>query len=92
MFETAGFIFMSLGWLILIYAGWRNQRDAKRSDLVDDTNFGARVASIVEVILHPDHAAQWYKPVNGELVKVFPKLGMDSSEAHGIRPDDGKVT
>jgi len=91
MYAFVGFLALSLGWLILIYAGWRNQRAAKKSPIVDDTNFGVRIAAIIEVVLHPDRAATWeHERSNG--VKVFPQLGMDSSERYGIRPDDGKVT
>ena len=74
---------------VVVYALWRNQRAAADSPLVDRTNFGTRIAAIVEVILHPDHAAQWQHP-DGR--KVFPNLGKDSSEVHGIRPDDGRAT
>lgn len=87
--SIVGFLTMALGWGIIVYGLWRNQREAKDSDLVDKTNFGPRVAAIVEVVLHPDHAATWQ---HSDGRKVFPKLGMDSSEAHGIRPDDGVST
>ena len=72
---------------LVVYALWRNQRSAAESDKVDTTNIGPRVGAIIEVILHPDHAAEWEQP-DGRL--VFPNLGKDSSEIHGIRPDDGK--
>jgi len=87
--DVLGTFTFALGWLILIYGLWRNQRVAKKSPLVDNTNFGPRVAAIVEVILHPDHAAYWKNP-NG--TRVFPALGQDSSEQFGIREDDGKTT
>ena len=60
VYATIGFLFSIGGWLILFYIGWRNQRAAKDSLLVDDTNFGPRMAAIVETALHPDHAATWY--------------------------------
>lgn len=72
---------------LVVYALWRNQRAAKDSELVDDSNFGPRVGAIIEVVLHPDRAATWEQP-DGKL--VFPKLGKDSSEINEIRPDDGK--
>ena len=91
MWEVTGFIAASFGWVILFYAGWRNQRAAKKSPIVDDTNFGVRLAAIVEVVLHPDRAATWeHSRSNG--IKVFPQLGMDSSEIYGIRPDDDKTS
>ena len=89
MFEVLGFMSAISGWLLLIYAGWRNQREAASSPLVETTNFGPRFGAIVEVTLHPDHAAKWHHP-DGSL--VFPNLGKDSSEIHGIREDDGKVS
>jgi hypothetical protein len=87
--DVFGTFTFSLGWLILIYGLWRNQRSAKKSPLVDGSNFGPRVGAIVEVVLHPDHAAKWLHP-NGRT--VFPALGQDSSEVYGIRDDDGKAT
>jgi hypothetical protein len=108
MYEAIGFLASILGWLILIYIGWRNQRAAVDSPLVDDSNFGPRLASIVEVSLHPDHAAKWLVQCSEEeaeltlihsvgdlevvvyLKPVFPNMGKDSSEIHGIRKDDGK--
>ena len=89
IYGAIGFFTLALGWLILIYAGWRNQRTAAESPLVETTNFMPRLRAIIEVVLHPDHAAAWQHPT-GEL--VFPNLGKDSSEIAGIRPDDGKVT
>jgi hypothetical protein len=89
MYAFIGFIASITGWLILIYIGWRNQRVAAKSPLVDKSHIGARIAAIVEVGLHPDHAATWQHP-DGTL--VFPNLSKDSSEAYGIREDDGKVT
>ena len=78
---------------LVVYALWRNRREATESPLVDRTNFGPRIAAIVEVVLHPGHAATWErKNKDGEYVKVFPNLGKDSSEVHGIRPDDGRTT
>ncbi len=98
MYTYIGFIALSLGWLILIYAGWRNQRAAARSSLVETTNFLPRLRAIIEVVLHPDHATSWYRRTKsgvnmiGEYTLVFPNLGKDSSEIAGIREDDGKVT
>jgi len=106
MFEWQGFIAANLGWAIIVYVMWRNQRAAKGSPLVDDTNFGPRVGSIVEVALHPDHAATWlvecpeaeaaasyWEPEEEKTVwfkLVFPAIGQDSSEQYGIRGDDGE--
>ena len=101
---------------LVAYALWRNQRAAKDSELVDDSNFGPRVGAIIEVVLHPDHAANWWRPATKEeskaieaetyrypwgtaafenslyMVRVFPTLGMDSSEIGGISMDDGRTT
>ncbi len=52
-----------LGWMIIGYIAHRNQVAAKDSDLVDDTNFGPRWAAVVETALHPDHAANWWRPM-----------------------------
>lgn len=92
--DVAGAVALLFPAALLIYVGWRNQRAAKDSPLVDDTNFGARLAAIVEVVLHPDRAATWHKQIgtSGLWVPVFPELGQDSSEAAGIREDDGRVT
>jgi len=92
IYGAIGFFALALGWFILIYAGWRNQRTAAKSLLVETTNFMPRLRAIIEVVLHPDHAVQWHKPENGGWVKVFPNLDKDSSEIAGIREDDGKVT
>ncbi len=92
MTSLIGYFTLSLGWIILIYAGWRNQRSAARSPLVETTNFLPRLRAIIEVVLHPDHAALWYRIVKGKAILVFPNLGKDSSEIAGIRKDDGKVT
>jgi hypothetical protein len=89
LYAIIGFLVSILGWLIIFYAMWRNQRVASRSSIVDTTNFGPRIGAIVEVILHPDHAAIWRKE-DGAL--VFPNMGKDSSEIYGIRPDDGRIT
>lgn len=89
IYGIIGFITSILGWIIIGYAMWRNQRSAAKSPIVETTNFGPRIAAIVEVILHPDHAVHWQNPTGDP---VFPNLGKDSSEVHGIRPDDGKVT
>ncbi len=89
VYGAIGFFTLGMGWLILIYAGWRNQRVAAKSPIVETTNFGPRGAAIIEVTLHPDHAATWQHP-DGR--KVFPNIGKDSSEIHGIRPDDGRIT
>ena len=106
-YAVIGFLASIGGWLILIYAGHRNQRAAKDSPLVDKTNFGPRVGAVVETTLHPDRAATWWREANDDeisqiltrpegvymhLVKVFPALGQDSSEQYGIRPDDGEAT
>lgn len=115
IYATIGFLVAIGGWIILIYAGIRNQNAAKDSPLVDWSNFLPRMRAIIEVILHPDHAAEWerratkaevdvinsgkynyewQKVTYGQdtivLIKVFPTLGMDSSEIGGIRMDDGK--
>lgn len=114
--DIFGVFAMLLGWIIIVYALWRNQRSATDSLLVETTNFGPRVASIVEVTLHPDHAAEWWRfapdgwmphedmeelihfielddqGLERYLIRVFPTIGMDSSEVHGIRSDDGRVT
>ncbi len=89
IYSVIGFITLALGWLIIVYAIFRNQRAAAASPIVDTTNIGARIAAIVEVILHPNHAATW-RHTDGR--RVFPALGQDSSEAYGIREDDGKTT
>jgi hypothetical protein len=83
---TLGLLF---GWAIIIYALWRNQRVAKKSPKVDDTNFIPRVAAVVEVTLHPDRAATW-QHADGRM--VFPALGKDLSEQTGVREDDGRTT
>lgn len=89
IYGAIGFFALSLGWLVLIYAGWRNQRTAAKSPLVETTNFLPRLRAIIEVVLHPDHAVAWQHP-DGR--PVFPNLGKDSSEIAGIREDDGEVT
>ena len=61
MWGFVGFVALALGWAIIIYGLWRNQRAAKGSDLVDDTNFGPRIGAIVEVTLHPDRAFMWWQ-------------------------------
>lgn len=58
---TIGVMTGLLGWFIIAYVAWRNQRAAKESDFVDDTNFGPRWAAIVETALHPDHAVKWWR-------------------------------
>ncbi len=93
MWSFMGFLALALGWAIIIYGLWRNQRAAKGSKKVDKTNFGPRVSAIVEVVLHPDHAATWLiKDGRDNYKPVFPALGQDSSEQYGIREDDGRVT
>ena len=92
MFTWQGFIAANLGWVILFYVGWRNQRAAKASPLVETTHFLPRIRAIIEVALHPERAVMWHKPENGKWVRVFPNLDKDSSEVAGTRPDDGKVT
>jgi hypothetical protein len=78
---------------LVVYALWRNQRVAGKSPLVDRTNFMPRVAAIVEVVLHPDRAATWFRQNDkGEYVLVFPQLGKDSSEIYGHRPDDRRAS
>lgn len=106
--DVVGTIVVLAGWGLIGYGMWRNQRAAKDSELVDDTNFGPRGGAIVETMLHPDHAAVWMKFCSEKeaeitlldeklgthryLRRVFPAIGQDSSEQYGIRPDDGIST
>lgn len=101
MLKTIGFLTLLLPWILIGYALWRNQRAAVASPYVDDTNFAARLAAIIEVILHPEHAVDWYRLLppstdptepHTQWAPVFPNLGKDSSEIHGHREDDGRVT
>jgi len=59
-FVNALMVFLGL---VLIYGMYRNQRAAAGSDEVDTSNFGPRIAAIVEVVLHPDRAVGWYREV-----------------------------
>jgi len=105
--DIVGTLVVLLGWGLIVYAMWRNQRAAKDSDMVDTTNFGPRGGAIIETTLHPDHAATWlvmcpknegtfmFKTENGVEVyfkRVFPAISQDSSEQYGTRPDDGRAT
>ena len=65
-YAVIGFLASIGGWLILIYAGHRNQRAAKDSPLVDKTNFGPRLGAVVETTLHPDRAATWWREANDD--------------------------
>lgn len=88
-----GMLFCLGGWGIIIYALVRNQREARQSPLVDDTNFIPRLAAIWEVVAHPERAATWLRVTpDGEITEVFPAIGQDLSEQTGIQEDDGKVS
>ena len=65
IYSLIGFLTMAFAWALIIYALWRNQRSAARSPIVETTNFGPRIGAIIEVILHPDHAATWWRPAPG---------------------------
>jgi hypothetical protein len=69
--DILGTLGLLLGWAIIIYALWRNQRVAKKSPKVDDTNFIPRVAAVVEVTLHPDRAATWVKITESAIDPAF---------------------
>ena len=52
--------------LLMVYALYRNQRAAAKSLLVETTNFGPRIAAIVEVVLHPERAVTWEREVSAD--------------------------